>query len=139
MGLLYFVSYIFNHNPFVKQAFTVIFVTIKNHANKIFKKFRRNKTDGHGSTCEPIDLSGIANLEATFNNGNPFPTALKELLFLAGDYCPYLDFEGAMSQKELQDEVRNDLNFFSLTISPSIYGSNVLYCRRRLFPYGLFR
>ena len=84
---------------------------------KYLKNLEENKTDGHGWTCKPINLAEIANLEATFNSGNPFPAALKELLFLAGDFCPYLDFGLADSQQELQDEARDDLNFYNLTIS----------------------
>src|SRR5688572_23641382 len=57
-------------------------------------------------TIEPISLSEIATLEQLYNNGNPFPAALKELLYLAGDYCYVLDYGMADSQQEMQEEVR---------------------------------
>ena len=42
--------------------------------------------------CEPISMIEIESLEQTYNSGNPFPKVLKELLFLAGEFCYILDY-----------------------------------------------
>lgn len=55
---------------------------------------------------EPISLQEIAQLEQLYNNGNPFPKALKELLFLAGKYCLVLDYGLRDTQQGRQEWVR---------------------------------
>ena len=55
---------------------------------------------------EPISLTEIENLERLYNNGKPFPKALKELLFLAGKFCYVLEYGAFDSQQEMQDYVR---------------------------------
>lgn len=56
-----------------------------------------------------MSLSEITQLEQLYNNGNSFPLVLKELLFLAGKFCNYLDYGVYDSQQELQDEERLEL------------------------------
>jgi hypothetical protein len=51
----------------------------------------------------------IADLENHYNNGNPFPQALNELLFLAGKYCYVLDYGRKQTQTILQDFGRRQL------------------------------
>ena len=67
---------------------------------------------GFNKELQPISLQEIADLEKEYNNGQAFPTALKELLFLAGRYCYMLDYGFMNSQKELQDYVRRGLTKF---------------------------
>lgn len=75
-----------------------------------------NKMDGF--TDEGLSLSEIAQLEQLCNNGNPFPQVLKELLFLAGNSCNYLDYSIYDSQQELQSEERLELQeLYGITIT----------------------
>ncbi len=53
-----------------------------------------------------IPLSEIEQLEQDWNSGIPFPKALRELLFLAGDFCYVLDTGLMESQQEMQEEAR---------------------------------
>ena len=55
------------------------------------KKLQEN-LDIRPYPCEPLPMSEIENLEQTYNNGNPFPKVLRELLFLAEEYCMVLDY-----------------------------------------------
>lgn len=72
---------------------------------------KRNFTD------EGLTLSEITQLEQLYNNGNPFPVILKELLFLAGKFCNYLDYSIYDSQQELQNEERLELQeLYGITI-----------------------
>ena len=61
-------------------------------------------------TIEPISLAEIEQLEQLYNNGNHFPKALRELLYLAGEYCHVLDYSSFDTQQELQEYVREDLH-----------------------------
>ncbi|WP_124980996.1 hypothetical protein [Nonlabens xiamenensis] len=49
-----------------------------------------------------IPMTEIQALETQFNNSAPFPKALRELLFLAGDYCYLFSFGRYNSQQEFQ-------------------------------------
>lgn len=69
-----------------------------------------------GFPNEPIPLSEIEQLEQLYNNGVPFPKALRELLFLAGDYCNVLDYGPTDSQQELQDFFREELADVSIVL-----------------------
>jgi hypothetical protein len=57
----------------------------------------------------PLTEPQISNLEQLYNNNNPFPKALKELLYLAGGYCYVLDYGTNASQQEMQDFVRAEM------------------------------
>ncbi|RYJ45613.1 hypothetical protein NU09_0205 [Flavobacterium beibuense] len=63
-----------------------------------------------------VSLAEIEDLELLYNNGKPFPKALKELLFLAGEYCYILDYGIFNSQQEMQDFVRELLDEDNLSI-----------------------
>jgi len=65
---------------------------------------------GDTDSLEPIPDSEITALEIKYNNGNPFPVVLKELLSLAGNFCYVLDYGTADSQDELQQDARKYLN-----------------------------
>ena len=68
-----------------------------------------------------ISISEILQLEQTWNNGKEFPAALRELLFLAGDFCYVLDTGLMESQQEMQEEARQWLSDFNRTISRPFY------------------
>ncbi|NHA02446.1 hypothetical protein G7092_01495 [Mucilaginibacter sp. HC2] len=71
------------------------------------------------NTIEGISLDEIASLETIYNNGNHFPTVLKELFFLAGKYCYLLDYGLTDSQAEMQQDVRGWLQIHNrLLIRP---------------------
>jgi len=61
---------------------------------------------GEDKSIRPMSLQEIGNLEHLYNNNNPFPLALKELLFLAGNYCYVLDYGIFPTRQEMQEFVR---------------------------------
>ena len=67
-----------------------------------------NDTDYKGA-IKPIPMEEIIHLEQLYNNGNAFPVALRELLFIAGESCYVLDYGSEDSQEELQEYVREKL------------------------------
>ncbi|MBP2616431.1 hypothetical protein [Chryseobacterium jejuense] len=54
---------------------------------------------------QPISFSEIQNHEMLYNNGNPFPKVLRELLLLAGKYCYVLE-HNILEINEFQEEPR---------------------------------
>lgn len=58
---------------------------------------------------EPLSIEHITQLEASYNNCGPFPQALRELLFLAGNYCIVFDYGLNTTQQELQKFVRAEM------------------------------
>lgn len=76
------------------------------------------KTD-YVRKLKPISMDEIVTLENTYNGGHPFPKALRELLYLAGNYCPVLDYGRNNSQDEMQQRARGWFTAFG-RIGPSI-------------------
>jgi len=74
---------------------------------------------------EPILESEILHLEELYNAGNTFPKALRELLYLAGNYCYVLDYGISESQEELQEFVRGELNYYNKEISRPFFAIDV--------------
>ncbi|MFY0484051.1 hypothetical protein ACI6PS_15750 [Flavobacterium sp. PLA-1-15] len=70
---------------------------------------------------EGIPISEIVQLEQTWNNGNLFPIALRELLYLGGKFCYVLDTGWYDTQQEMQDAAREWLTENSRTISRPFY------------------
>lgn len=66
---------------------------------------------------EPLVINEILELEQLYNQGNPFPKALRELLFLAGRDCNVLDYGWHDTQQEIQEEAREWLTERGLSIS----------------------
>lgn len=93
---------------------------------KYLKKLEENLSIYH-SPCEPLSLNEIQSLEMTYNDGNPFPEVLKELLFMAGEYCMVLDFgyggenDEESAQSYLQSYVREVLAANNNTINRPFY------------------
>ncbi|GGE71372.1 hypothetical protein EV200_1175 [Pedobacter psychrotolerans] len=86
-------------------------------------------------TIEPISLQEIASLEQLCNNGNPFPKALKELLFLAGASCYVLDYGVFDTQKELQEYVKEKMVLRNRTISRPFYAIDIYDTEQFFFIY----
>jgi hypothetical protein len=94
------------------------------------QKLRDNPTMGRWQNI-PIPISEITQLEALYNSGNPFPKALKELLFLAGGRCIVLDYGATNSQQHLQEWVRQELLENGKVFSRPFYAIDVYdgdYC-----------
>ena len=85
----------------------------------------------------PSSMDEILQLETTYNNGNPFPKVLRELLYLAGEYCYCLQYNAVdpdfiePTQAYMQESIRNyeipnmGLNFIRpFYIIDSIYVGN---------------
>lgn len=86
---------------------------LKNNPIK-FSNYTENRFENRG-----ISETEIAQLEQSYNSSNPFPKVLKELLFLAGDFC-YL-FDIGDSQQDLQDWFRDLMTEYNKTISRPFY------------------
>ena len=56
-----------------------------------------------------IPVSVIEALEQYWNKGNPFPKALRDLLFLAGESCNFLEYNFYDSQHHMQLECRDEM------------------------------
>ena len=69
-----------------------------------------NKTTGFVLKLAPLSDSEITTLQNSYNNGNPFPVVLQELLSLAGNFCYVLDYGPADSQDEFQQDCREFLS-----------------------------
>ncbi len=66
---------------------------------------------------EGLTIPQIEALETKYNGGNPFPKALRELLYLAGNDCYVLDNGGFDSQDELQSSQREWMDEYNTSIS----------------------
>ena len=74
---------------------------------------------------ESISLEEIKQLEQIYNNNKPFPKALRELLFLAGNYCIVLDYGLNDTQQELQEFVRENMQEENRIITRPFYAIDV--------------
>lgn len=70
---------------------------------------------------EGILDSEIQQLEQLYNNSNPFPKVLKELLHLAGKFSHVFDYSIHTTQQEIQEWVREDLTETNRVISRPFY------------------
>ena len=61
-----------------------------------------------------LSMERIEALEQAYNNGNPFPRGLRELLYLAGDYCNVLDYSTDTAEK-LQLRARQEMTDYGMT------------------------
>lgn len=79
---------------------------------------------GQYSTISGISEAEIQQLEQQYNNGTPFPKALRELLFLAGNSCYVLEYgykESSNLQQELQEEALESIALFNRTFTRPFY------------------
>lgn len=72
---------------------------------------------GSFSTILGISETEITQLEQLYNNGNIFPKALRELLFLAGNSCYVLETGWYDTQEEIQTAAREWLVKYNKNIS----------------------
>lgn len=75
-----------------------------------------NDTEYRGE-IRGIALNEIEELEQLYNNGNIFPKALRELLFLAGNSCYVLETGWYDTQEEIQTAAREWLVKYNKNIS----------------------
>lgn len=75
-----------------------------------FLKHLQANPSRDGVQNKPISIEEITQLEQLYNNGKFFPKVLRELLFLAGNYCITLDTGIFPTQQELQEFVREELS-----------------------------
>lgn len=83
--------------------------------------YLRDNPIKHGVTrnfeISGIKLNEIEHLEELYNNGIFFPKVLKELLFLAGNYCYVLDYGWYDTQEQIQTAAREWLVEYNKNIS----------------------
>ena len=83
-----------------------------------------------GRPSDPVNIgmteTEIAALETQYNNGDPFPKVLKELLFLAGKQCYAADYGFNDDAGELQSDVRNILSEANDTIDEPFFAFEVV-------------
>lgn len=77
----------------------------------------------------------IAALETQYNNGDPFPKVLKELLFLAGKECYALDYGLNEDAGELQINVREILTEANDTVNATFFALSVFEAEQFMFIY----
>ena len=76
---------------------------------------------GYYSVIQGVMEQEIEQLEQLYNYGNPFPKALKELLFLGGSDCYVLDYGLNETQQKLQEFVRENMQEESRVITRPFY------------------
>lgn len=93
----------------------------------------------HNTTLElkirGISESEIQQLELVWNNGNLFPKVLKELLFLAGNFCYVCDYGPNDSQQEMQEWVREHMEDNNRSLNRPFYAFDVYGGDTFLFIY----
>ena len=82
-----------------------------------------------------ISEAEITQLEQTWNNGNPFPKVLKELLYLAGEDCYVFDYGIPENQNEMQEWVREQMTEMNKTITRPFYAIDLYGGDQFLFIY----
>lgn len=88
--------------------------------------------EGYRGEIISLSLDEIVILEATYNNGNVFPKALRELLYLAGDFCYLLEWnawspEEEMYQISLQNSIVRYIENMGLNITRPFMGIDLAY------------
>ncbi len=78
---------------------------------------KANPTKGR-FTDRGISESEIQQLEQLYNNGSLFPKVLREYLFLAGDFCCWVDGGPYDSQEEMQEVEREEISWMVTIIRP---------------------
>lgn len=78
-------------------------VYLKNLQNnpKQYTNDTENQMEIQGLTIQEIEQ-----LEQNWNNGSLFPKALRELLYLAGEFCYVLDYNVWEDQQDMQEMLR---------------------------------
>ncbi|MEO3408197.1 hypothetical protein AAFN85_30060 [Mucilaginibacter sp. CAU 1740] len=90
------------------------------YLNQLNKYPSVTRARGYVKYLKPIAMDEIISLEKTYNGGNPFPKALRELLYIAGEYCYVLAYY-KNNQAKMQEIAREDLADYELSISRPFY------------------
>lgn len=102
---------------------------------EFLKEYASFDFDSHKRlTPKPMPLSEIEALEQQYNNGNPYPKVVRELLLISGKGGGVL----SLYAHEIQGEVRNDMQsynpsrvigrpFFAFEFSPDIPAFYMVY------------
>lgn len=90
---------------------------LKENPTKYGKKFN--------SSIDGISIDEIIQLEQKYNNGKVFPKALRELLYLGGQDCYFLEYGTNDSQEELQQFVREQIVNRHINITRPFYAIDV--------------
>lgn len=90
------------------------------------QKLRDNPYSNPYNTNDLFKVRGISEteivlLEQTWNSGNPFPKVLKELLFLAGEFCICFSYGPNDTQNDYQLWIRGHMAYMSRVISRPFY------------------
>ena len=80
---------------------------------------------GSLKTIRGISETEISRIEQLYNNGNVLPKALRELLFLGGDYCFVLDTGWYDSQEDMQTAARSWLTKYNKNIARPFFAIDV--------------
>ena len=81
---------------------------------KYLKKLKDNPTVG-GWTNKGINLEGIKELENLYNNGNPFPVAFREYLFISGNRT-IVALDRGNGYKWMQEAAKEGLELYEVSI-----------------------
>jgi hypothetical protein len=103
---------------------------------KYLQQYPKKPNSQAGLQNVGISTQDISVLESQYNNGIKFPLALKELLFLAGEFCYVLDYNIFETQQELQEAVREWLSENNLSINRPFFAIDAYnYGETFLFVY----
>lgn len=74
---------------------------------------------------EPMSINEMLTLESIYNQGKPFPTALRELLLLAGEFIFILDYGMEDTRQQMQEAVRDGLTEYNHSIDRPLFAIEV--------------
>ena len=125
---------------YTPMYYGIIFGKRNLHLTKIMELKYMNGLAGlksyHNYVPKGLTLNQIEQLETTYNNGNHFPLALREYLFVAGGDSPVVE-TNASNLDELQQRLRGYLVEYSQQINrPFLAFENWNLSQYFLFIYG---
>ena len=107
---------------------------------KYLQQLKDNPVAYPNDTEFKFEIKGISEpeiqqLELVWNNNRPFPKVLKELLFLAGNFCYVCDYGPNDSQQEVQEWVREHMEDNNRILNRPFYAFDVYGGDTFLFIY----
>lgn len=101
---------------------------------KYLVQLEQNKKLTH-FTNEGLSLAKISELEQRFNQGKPFPVAIREFLFLAGENNT-VGFDTHASMERLQESAKENLEYCKQKIDRPFFAFDQLVdCEQFTFVY----